>query len=124
MKVELFLKKINQEMINVGKERISGCDFYVSWTKECCILDFKIPSKRKEEVAGPISRGLMIRKEDVGGMLWDAKTGAVYKLDEEAYHTILELEHGFREEVIAKRVGVNVKEVYNLMKILKKFKIC
>ncbi|TAN60640.1 hypothetical protein EPN18_08150 [bacterium] len=122
MKVELFLKKINQEMINVGKARLAGCDFYVSWTKECCVLNF---FRRDRDIAvRPADKGLMIRKEAEGGMMWDARTGAVYKLDEEAYHALLEMEHGLRDETVANRVGVPVKEVTKLMKTLKKFKIC
>lgn len=118
MKVELFLDRINREMINVGTAAKAGCDFYASWTKSCCILDFRRLRRRPEE-----ENGLMIRKEDEGGMLWDARTGAVYKLDEEAYHTLLELEHGLREEVVADRVGVRVQEVKGLIDTLRKLKI-
>jgi hypothetical protein len=121
MKVELFLKKINQEMINTGKKRAAGCDIYASWTKSCCVLDFC--KNDSDKVVLPADRGLLIRKEDAGGMMWNSRTGAVYKLDEEAYHAMLELEHGFSEKIVAKRLNLPVKKVGTLMKTLKKFKI-
>lgn len=111
MNIELFLNKINQEMIRTGPaspDIVAGCDFYVSWTKECCILDFKMPSKN---VGDPAYREHLLRKEDVGGMLWSPKSGAVYKLDEEAYHTLLELDHGLNHELVARKMKTSVREV-------------
>lgn len=122
MKVELYLKKINQEMLSAGKGRAAGCDIYASWTKSCCILDF-CKKLDKDIAVLPANKGLMLRKEDVGGMMWDARTGAVYKLDEEAYHALLEMEHGYSKETVAKHLDVPVKKIETLTKMLKKFKI-
>lgn len=119
MKVELFLKKINQEMLNFLKAPARGCDFYVQWTKECCILDFCVVGD-KGELTNLSRKGFMLRKEDDGGMIWDTRTGAVYKMDEEAYHTLLELENGVSKREAAKRVGVSIKSINNLITILKR----
>ncbi len=115
MKVDLYLKKINQEMIKTGTVRVAGCDFYASWTKSCCILDFKKPSR--------MDPGYLIRKEDVGGLIWSPKTGAVYKLDEEAYHTLLELDHGLNDATVASRVGVKEAQVKKLRETIGKLRI-
>lgn len=119
MKVELFLKKINQEMLNFLKAPSLPCDFFIRWTKECCVLDFCVVGE-KGELTNLSRKGFMARKEEDGGMLWDTKTGAVYKLDEEAYHTLLELENGVSAREVAKRVGVTQKNVYNLIATLKR----
>ncbi len=37
MKVQLYLKNINQEMIDTGRVPKAGSEWVVSWPKECCI---------------------------------------------------------------------------------------
>jgi hypothetical protein len=69
MKIELYLKHINQEMIDIGRVPKSGLDWTVSWPKECCILDFALP-RPGDMVKDPPSRGFMLRKEELGGMFW------------------------------------------------------
>lgn len=113
MEINLYLKKINQEMIKLRKdvkESVSGCDTYVSWEKSCCILDFGYQDP-SDLVSTPLKKGLMMRKEDVGGLIWNARTGSVYQVDEEAYQTIQELENGFSELEIAKRMRLPLKTV-------------
>jgi hypothetical protein len=113
MEIKLYLKKINQEMIKAKKDTdiaVSGCDVYVSWTKSCCILDFSYQNP-KDLVITPSNLGLMMRKEEVGGLVWNAKTGSVYQVDEEAYLTILGLEDGFSEREIAKKMRLPLKTV-------------
>jgi hypothetical protein len=113
MKIQLYLDRINQEMIEIGPGRRVRC-IYVSWTKECCILHFgRVRSEPGEE------NGLMLRKEETGGLLWDARSGAVYSLDEEAYNALLELENGYRPSIVAKRIGVTTKKMNTLIAQLK-----
>lgn len=114
MKIQLYLDRINQEMINIGPDRSVGCDIYVRWTKQCCILNFgRIRREPGEE------NGLMLRKEETGGLLWDARSGAVYSLDEEAYNALLGLENGYRPTIVAKQIGVTTKKMNALIVQLK-----
>lgn len=112
MKIKLYLKKINQEMIDSGRitkprEKES---WVVSWPKSCCILDFGMV-RPGSLVETPVTNGLMLREEKEGGMFWDPKTGAVYKVDEEAYHTMLEIDRGYSAREIAKRMKISEKKV-------------
>lgn len=111
MKIELYLEKINQEMIQVGPGSRADCTTYVSWTKSCCILDFKLATQK----SGFTDPGYLMRKEEFGGLLWSPRTGAVYQLDEEAYHTLLELEHGLNEELVARRMRVPTGQVHTFV---------
>jgi hypothetical protein len=115
MQVEKFLDRIDQEMIDIGPELRMGCDFYASWTKSCCILDFRRLDSKPEA-----DQDVLLRKEEGGGLLWNTRTGAVYKLDNEAYDTLLELENGVRPAVVAKRVGVSQEKITELTKSLQK----
>ncbi|MCE7743678.1 MAG: hypothetical protein GPJ52_00940 [Candidatus Heimdallarchaeota archaeon] len=123
MKIELFLRKINQDRIIEQLKPTKGVDrsveWIVSWPKSCCILDFsKVPDS--DAVVKP---GYLLREEKVGGMLWDPRSNAVYKLDEEAYHTIIEMEHFKDPAKVAERVGVNEKEVIEFINQLRELKI-
>lgn len=119
MKVELFLDKINQEMIRtVGSA--AGCDLYASWTKSCCILDFSL-SRPEDQVVLPANlKGLLLRKEPEGAMMWDPRTGAVYKLSESAYHALIDLDSGLSELETARRHNVSLKELKGLTRSLEK----
>lgn len=118
MKLELFAKKINQEMIRTGAGARAGCDYYASWTKSCCILDFGKLRDRGDRV----KPGLMMRREDAGGLVWNPRTGAVYKADERAYHALLDIEAGLRDELVAQRNGVTAAQVKSLHAQLSRFK--
>ncbi len=119
MKVELFLDKINQEMIRtVGQA--AGCDFYVSWTKSCCVLDFSLARPGDDAVLPADFKGLLLRKEPEGAMMWDPRTGAVYKLSESAYHALIDLDSGLSELETARRHRVSLKEVKGLTRSLEK----
>lgn len=115
-KIELFLDKINQEEIRDVRPA-ADCDFYASWKKTCCILDFSMPQPG-EEVVNPV-RGLLLRKEPEGGMMWNPKTGAVYRLNEAAYHAILDVEHGLSELEVARRNGLPVRSVQSMVRKLR-----
>ena len=110
-------------MIDTGRkltaEELAGCDFYVSWTKSCCVLDFSIQHP-DELISFPIREGLIMRKEDVGGLIWDPKTGSVYQVDEEAYHALLDLDHGLSEVEVARRIQIPLKSIKSLTNKLKR----
>jgi hypothetical protein len=133
VKMDLYLEHINQEMIDaskmskageVGKAAALGTEKVakslgdkgrmVDWTIRCCILNFKMPDRAGEEVINP-QKGYFMRMEKEGGMIWDARTGAVYKLDEEAYHTLLEAEHGSSDIEIARRMNLPLDKVKEFM---------
>jgi hypothetical protein len=78
------------------------------------------PLKDPYEKVERRKRGLFMRSEQDGGMLWDPRTGAVYKLDEEAYHALLDLENGFSEREVAKRMGINIRLVQSLSRNVSK----
>ncbi len=115
MKIDLYLKSINQEMIDAGRKARGRGDlsWVVSWPKSCCVLDFSLVPP-EELVGQPVTRGLMLRSEPDGGMFWNPRTGSVYKVDEEAYHAILEIDRGFGELEVARRMGVSIRKVKNL----------
>ena len=121
MKVELYLKNINQEMIDAGRKVRSRdeASWVVSWPKSCCVLDFSIV--RPDELVGqPPTQGLMLRSEPGGGMFWNPRTGAVYKVDEEAYHAMLELDRGYSDLEVARRMKVSKRKVTALVDKLKR----
>lgn len=116
-KISLFLKKINQEMIrDFGSA--AGCDFYVSWTKSCCILDFSLVPP--EDLVSRPTKGSLIRKEPEGGMMWNQRTGAVYKLNETAYHAAIDIESGLSDIEVARRNQLPLKSVQVLFTKLRK----
>ena len=132
MKVELYLQSINQEMIDAGigkpelqtKRKTKGAppvafewNVWI-WKLSCCILDFSLPSDDLISLPERRLRGYMLRKEKEGGMFWDPRTGAVYKVDEEAYHTLIELDRGLSELMIARRMNTTVEKVARFKKRL------
>jgi hypothetical protein len=123
MKVELYLKSINQEMIDAGRRATGRGDlsWMVSWPKSCCVLDFSL-TRPDELVSTPVTDGLIMRSEPGGGMFWDPKSGSVYKVDEEAYHAMLELDNGFNERSVARRMGISAKKVVALTEQLKRIR--
>ncbi len=123
MKVELFLKNINQEMIDAGRNvrRRGEASWVVSWPDSCCVLDFSLVH-RLERIGYPVTHGFMLRAEKEGGMFWDARTGAVYRADEEAYHAMLELDRGYSELHVARRMNVSMRKVASLTRQLKRIK--
>ncbi len=126
MKVKLYLKNINQEMIDAGRTvsaKGKGAKIHswaVNWPKSCCVLDFSMP-KPGEDVINPV-RGFVMRAEKEGGMMWDPRTGSVYKLDEEAYHALLDLDQGFSKREVAKRIGVSEESVNSLSRTISRAK--
>ncbi len=121
MKIELYLRKINQEKISTEIGLAAKCGTYVSWTKECCVLDF-----HRTETAFDY----LIRPEPDGYMLWDSKTGSVYKLDDEAYRLITEIEKikgpatiDKEIETAAKRANVPISSAKEFLSTIRKLKL-
>jgi hypothetical protein len=115
-KIDLYLRKINQEKIRYTGSAV-GCDYYASWTKSCCILDFK-KLRPGELVSRPLD-GLLLRSEPGGGMLWNPRSGAVYRLNEAAYHAVLDVEHGLSELEVARRNSLTPKATGSLFRKLR-----
>ena len=113
--VKLYLDKINQEMLGGATSR-AKCDIYVSWTKSCCVLDFF--RVRPDDFVSTPTRGFLMREEKKGGMMWNTRTGAVYTLNEPAYHALMDLEDGLSEVEVAKRNSLTPRQVKSLVKKL------
>ena len=121
MKVELYLKNINQEMIDAGRgvKDIGAAEWVVSWPKSCCVIDFSLV-RPQDLVTNPQPFGFILRQEGKGGMFWDPKSAAVYRVDEEAYHTMLELDRGFSVREVSRRMKVSGRKVQKLVEQLKR----
>jgi Mor family transcriptional regulator len=63
---------------------------------------------------------MLIRKEGNEGLVWNKKNHRVYKVDEEAYQILHDLDVGVRVEDVAKRHNITVRKIMNLVKIIKK----
>jgi hypothetical protein len=55
-------------------------------------------------------------------MFWDPKSGAVYKVDEEAYHAMCELDSGFSELEVARRMKISLRKIRSLTNQLRRIK--
>lgn len=119
MKVELYLQNINQEMIDAPR-REPGVGWVVSWPKSCCIIDVRVIGSEPSE--GTRRNSFVLRHEKEGGMFWDPVTTSVYKVDDEAYLTMLALEHGMREDEVARNLKVPLDSVNSLVKRLKELR--
>lgn len=117
-RIDLYLSKINQEKIRVGPpppQQEPEC-WHIEWKKSCCILDFSLDKSAERSRAF----GFLMRAEPRGGLMWNPRTGSVYKLNEEAYHALLDLEAGFNEWEIAKRNGLSLRSVQEMLRKLKR----
>jgi hypothetical protein len=121
MEVKLFLHSINQD--HIGHEALSagGWDGNV-WRVECCVVAPFGLRDRGAEVIYPTRKGLVFRKETEGGIFWDPNSGAVYSVDEEAYHAILELDRGVSEREVARRLGVDLESVRKLVHTMQRIR--
>jgi len=116
-RVSLYLRDINQEQIRF-RGSAAGCDIYGSWTKSCCILDFK-KLRPGEKVINPL-KGMLLRAEGTGGMMWNPNTGSVHKLNDSAYHAVLDIEAGRSVTDVAARNSLTHDAVKDLVTKLKK----
>ncbi len=112
MKVELFLKNINQDTIDTRKLDRAG-DWRVV-----------VPIWRVKFMPPDLEKGqkYLIREEKEGGMLYDQKTSAIYKLDEEAYHILLAMQlaklHFDDLGTLAQMLNVEKEKIEQLKTIL------
>jgi hypothetical protein len=114
LKIELYLRNINQDTIdNPPKGKPGDWRVVVPIWK----VNFAIPLAGKRELR------YLIREEKEGGMLFDQKTSAVYKLDEEAYHTLIEMEHFKDPEKLAHKLNIEKEKVEELKNRLKELGI-
>jgi hypothetical protein len=115
MKFQLFLKEITQEMIDAGRIARQGGDWSGNvWSKSCCIINFMKKSP-KDLVVLPQQGDLLLRSEPDGGLVWSPTTNAVYKLDDEAYRVMRDLDSGYTEREAAKRNSVTLRAVRGLI---------
>jgi len=115
MKFELFLNEITQEMIGVRRLQNAIDGWTVSWTKECCILNFSRHRPGDDDILPPITKGVLIREEPDGGLIWSPRTNAVYKVDAEAYRLLRDLDSGYTERDAAKRNKMTLRSVNGLV---------
>jgi hypothetical protein len=115
MKFELFLNEITQEMIDARRISTPAGDGWSGnvWSKECCILNFM--HQRGQEVVLPARGDLLMRAEPGGGLVWSPATNAVYKVDDEAYRVMRDLDSGYSEREVAKRNKVTLRAVKGLL---------
>ncbi|MFX0195899.1 MAG: hypothetical protein ACFFCW_07240 [Candidatus Hodarchaeota archaeon] len=114
MKIELYLRNINQDMIDDRQMRM-GRDWRVV-----------VPIWKVSFLGTPFEKKgqkYLLRAEKEGGMLFDPKTSAVYKLDEEAYHTLIEMGHFEDSRRIAERLNIDKEKVEQFKKELGELKI-
>ncbi len=113
MEMKLFLRNINQD--HIGRALPDGGWDGNVWKVSCCVVS---PAGFTDFGLGdpdPMSKGLVFRKEAEGGIFWEPKSGAVYSVDEQAYHAILELDRGVSEREVARRLGVSRESVQALV---------
>ena len=115
MRFQLFLKEITQEMIDAGRIATGGGDWSGNvWSKSCCIINF-MKRTGKDAVVLPEQGDLLLRSEPDGGLVWSPTTNAVYKLDNEAYRVMRDLDSGYTEREAAKRNSVTLRAVKGLL---------
>ena len=114
MQVELFLRNITQETFrgDVGADWNGNV-----WSVSCCVLNLGKLS-RDDVVLPAEQQGFILRSEPEGGIFWDPDSNAVYRVDQEAYHAMLELDRGTSENEIARRLGVPRTSVDDLVRSL------
>ncbi len=121
MEVKLFLRNINQDHIGGKALSDGGWDGNV-WKVDCCVIaPIGLQGTGVEKIY-PTRKGLVLRKETEGGIFWDPNSGAVYSVDEEAYHAILELDRGVSEREVARRLGVDLKSVRKLVHTMQRIR--
>ncbi len=116
MKCQLFLKEITQEMIDAGRITTRGGAQWSGnvWSKSCCISNL-MKRAGKDLVVLPQHGDLLLRAEPDGGLVWSPTTNAVYKLDDEAYRVMRDLDSGYTEREVAKRNSVTLDAVKGLV---------
>jgi hypothetical protein len=80
-------------------------------------LDFK-KLRPGEEVTNPLN-GMLLRAEGVGGMLRNPNTGSVYRLNDSAYHAVLDIESGRSAADVAARNNLTPDAIQALITKLK-----
>ncbi|MFX0211761.1 MAG: hypothetical protein ACFFDT_37640 [Candidatus Hodarchaeota archaeon] len=113
MKIELFLRNINQDKIDDRRILMKDWRVVIPIWK---VSFLETPFEKK-------GQKYLLREEKEGAMLFDPKTSAVYKLDEEAYHILIEMGHYEDSGKIAERLNIDKEKVEQLKKELGELKI-
>lgn len=115
MDVRMFLEHITQERFARGL----GDDWNGNvWSVPCCVINIGARRPQDEVVLPARERGFVLRREEEGGIFWDPMTNAVYRVDDEAYNAMLELDRGLSEAEVARRLGVEYGAVRDLVRSL------
>lgn len=115
MEVRMFLQHITQERFASGL----GDDWNGNvWSVPCCVINIGARRAEDELVLPSRGRGFVLRREREGGIFWDPITNAVYRVDDEAYNAMLELDRGLTEGEVARRLGVERGAVRELVQTL------
>lgn len=134
LKMELFLESINQEAIGLaprddlmlrGDDDDSGD--LITWSKRCCIIDIFSKSEAANPTVGDNlkanpTEGLLLRKEEDGGLMWNMVGKEVWKLNDTAYNTVKDLENGYGVNDVAKRNSLELQSVSNFVTQLGRLK--
>lgn len=131
MEAELYLWDLNQDKIGLDKvinpedvERVFGPGNEAAWVlccdAFCCILDFSNRIDRLEEVSFADMRRKarfrwQMRQEKYGGLLWNPHTGHVFKLDQEAFEILRELEEGVGLETVEEKFNVSSSDLHKFL---------
>jgi len=114
LKFQLFLNEITQEMIDVPRLRRAIDGWKITWTKECCVLNF-FRNRPDDTIRFPALKGLLMRSEPNGGLIWSPSTNAVYMVDNDAYRVLRDLDSGYSERDAARRSKVTLRSVNTLL---------
>lgn len=120
MKVELYLTEINQETIghsfdtDIRNESLDskkneeiqccvgeGCCVGECCVRECCVRDCCVGEccvgdeafTKKMHLSKENTNKWLLRKEKFGGLIWEPKSGKIFKLDNEAYEFLTDLKN-------------------------------
>lgn len=114
MRVERLLHHITQESFQHAGLELGDWSGNV-WSVPCCVVGLAGPG----DVTLPPERwGFILRKEQYGGIFWDPGSNAVYEVDVDAYNAMIELNRGVTEEETARRLGLSVDSVKELVQRL------
>jgi len=131
MKIELYLANIDQDFIKIAKsvakapkppKPLPPC-VYASWKKSCCVANCVTAREKHPHIPIVAKRPipcLFMRAEPDGGLIWDSKTGAVYKVDQEAYEALGLLDNGVPPRNVAKSLGLPFSRVNTFVAKIRK----
>jgi len=131
MKVELFLRSIDQEFSDQhfrerhdpNQWRDGYSDYWTGNTHYNTYADRQLCSITDQKT-NKLSTFLKIRKESFGGFLFDMLSKAVFKLDDSAYQVMSLLISGVPTTELSSHINIDDRDINTLKKSLEKYCIC